>query len=366
MSVRRLLMVLLLSFQLHGSTGSPPAAEGASWPCRSRQVTDDFGRPLVTIQCHTLADEEARQDVCSTARGGGGSLELAVLLPASDAYEGSLQRVLPAVVMALRQLRQRRLLLDRTFTLHVRDTRCSSIYAPAHAVQSYFTDRVELLLGPYCDFGLAPVARLVKFWNVPLITAGGFSYDFTKPKTNPENEFYMTTRTGFSFAGIATTISEVLNKFNWRKVLLLFDRDAYESVAGHHTCYLAMSSLIGLLKTNNVSYGTFDLGQNRRFTLRDNLRSKIGLDYGIIILCASPHHVREILMVADDLNMVSSGEYVFFNIKLSTSETKPQRPWLVPEDPPHVNEKARRAYQALITVTARAPDDTRYEQFSDE
>ena len=58
----------------------------------------------------------------------------------------------------------------------------------------------------------APVARLVKFWNVPLITAGGFSYDFTKPKTNPENEFYMTTRTGFSFAGIATTISEILNK----------------------------------------------------------------------------------------------------------------------------------------------------------
>ena len=38
----------------------------------------------------------------------------------------------------------------------------------------------------------------------------------------------------------------------------------------------------------------------------------------VIILCASPHHVREILMVADDLNMVSSGEYVFFNIKLST------------------------------------------------
>ena len=71
-----------------------------------------------------------------------------------------------------------------------------------------------------------------------------------------------------------------LGRFSWRKALLLFDRDAYESVAGHHTCYLAMSSLIGLLKTNNVSYGTFDLGQNRRFTLRDNLRAKIGLDYG--------------------------------------------------------------------------------------
>ena len=62
--------------------------------------------------------------------------------------------------------------------------------------------------------------------------------------------------------------------------MLLFDRDAYESVAGHHTCYLAMSSLIGLLKSNNVSYGTFDLGQNQRFTLKANLKSKIGFDYG--------------------------------------------------------------------------------------
>ena len=50
----------------------------------------------------------------------------------------------------------------------------------------------------------------------------------------------------------------------------------------------------------------------------------------------------------------------------AASETQPQRPWQVPSDPPETNEKARRAYSALLTVTAREPDDTRYQNFSDE
>ena len=36
----------------------------------------------------------------------------------------------------------------------------------------------------------------------------------------------------------------------------------------------------------------------------------------VIILCANPQTIREIMLAADDLNMVDSGEYVFFNIDL--------------------------------------------------
>lgn len=34
------------------------------------------------------------------------------------------------------------------------------------------------------------------------------------------------------------------------------------------------------------------------------------------MVCADPPVVREILLVAEELNMVDSGEYVFFNIEL--------------------------------------------------
>lgn len=33
-------------------------------------------------------------------------------------------------------------------------------------------------------------------------------------------------------------------------------------------------------------------------------------------MCANPQAIREIMLAADELNMVNSGEYVFFNIEL--------------------------------------------------
>jgi atrial natriuretic peptide receptor A len=35
-----------------------------------------------------------------------------------------------------------------------------------------------------------------------------------------------------------------------------------------------------------------------------------------VVVCANPSTVREILLAAEELNMVDSGEYVFFNIEL--------------------------------------------------
>lgn len=36
----------------------------------------------------------------------------------------------------------------------------------------------------------------------------------------------------------------------------------------------------------------------------------------VMVVCANPLTVREILLAAEELNMIDSGEYVFFNIEL--------------------------------------------------
>lgn len=36
----------------------------------------------------------------------------------------------------------------------------------------------------------------------------------------------------------------------------------------------------------------------------------------VVMMCASPRTIREIMLAADDLNMIDTGEYVFFNIDL--------------------------------------------------
>ncbi|KMQ95630.1 atrial natriuretic peptide receptor a [Lasius niger] len=83
-------------------------------------------------------------------------------------------------------------------------------------------------------------------------------------------------------------------------------------------------------------------------------------------MCANSTTIREILLAAEELGMVDSGEYVFFSIELSSSDNDSKEPWRIDDDTDERNEKARKAYQALLTVTARTPDNLEYLNFSRE
>jgi atrial natriuretic peptide receptor A len=83
-------------------------------------------------------------------------------------------------------------------------------------------------------------------------------------------------------------------------------------------------------------------------------------------MCANPQRIREIMIAADELNMIDSGEYVFFNIEIFGRLKKDPRPWYDDSESDEKNDKAKRAYQALLTITTRKPDDEEYQKFSDE
>ncbi|KAI8437473.1 hypothetical protein MSG28_011795 [Choristoneura fumiferana] len=74
------------------------------------------------------------------------------------------------------------------------------------------------------------------------------------------------------------------------------------------------------------------------------------------------------MLAADELNMVSSGEYVFFNIELfsNLASASSKEPWKVEGDTDERNERARRAYSAVLTVTSPAPEKKEYLDFSDQ
>ena len=48
------------------------------------------------------------------------------------------------------------------------------------------------------------------------------------------------------------------------------------------------------------------------------------------------------------------------------SKNQIEKPWYRRNDTDERNDKARRAYQALMTVTLRKPDSTEYHKFSEE
>jgi len=59
----------------------------------------------------------------------------------------------------------------------------------------------------------APVGRIVKFWGIPLLTAGGMTQDFSKNKTTCNSEFHMLVSVGYySFLVMSQFIVSVLNE----------------------------------------------------------------------------------------------------------------------------------------------------------
>ncbi|KOX79706.1 Atrial natriuretic peptide receptor 1 [Melipona quadrifasciata] len=458
------------------------------------------------------------------------------------------------------------------------DDHCDATYAQIGAIDS-FSNCVHLFLGPACDYCVAAVGRVVKFFGAPLITTGGFTFDFTEKKTECKDEYFMTTRIGnMAFRDLANFFVALMNRYEWRRVHLVYATNGQSQVAGRHTCQLMMKSMVEFIKKQNFTFGTFDVETTASKDYAEALQNHVGNWYGDVffgpiceyviapvaryagiwgipvltvgaqadafrykgdyptltrmmgshrlvgealkhilkrfgwkiagllyhnhamrssrgnsechftlsavftslnqtpvyrsfnqesttvedyrqlltflaksarMMCANSTTIREILLAAEQLGMVDSGEYVFFSIELSSSliclhkmclvvevmfctkrrtgakdfrgmftETKfvdtvrwlswilcgtsamaksalftkggptlwPSRcricihkngqveltdnnsrePWRVETDTEERNEKARKAYQALLTVTARTPDNVEYLNFSRE
>jgi hypothetical protein len=59
----------------------------------------------------------------------------------------------------------------------------------------------------------AAVGRIIKFWGMPLITAGGMTWDFTRDKSTCDSEFHMLVRVGLiSFRDISLFIIKLMEK----------------------------------------------------------------------------------------------------------------------------------------------------------
>nr|XP_012220356.1 PREDICTED: atrial natriuretic peptide receptor 1 isoform X3 [Linepithema humile]XP_012220362.1 PREDICTED: atrial natriuretic peptide receptor 1 isoform X3 [Linepithema humile] len=247
------------------------------------------------------------------------------------------------------------------------DDHCDAMYAQIGAIDSY-SHCVHLFLGPACDYCVAVVGRVVKYLGAPLITTGGFTFDFTEKKIECKDEYFMTTRIGsLAFRDIAKFFVAVMNRYEWRKVHLVYATNGRSQVAGRHTCQLMMKSMVEFIKKeHDITYGTFDVEATTPSDYADALRDHVGHFYSVVVMCANSTTIRELLLAAEELGMIDSGEYVFFSIELSSSDYNSKEPWRIEEDTDERNEKARKAYQALLTVTARTPDNLEYLNFSRE
>ncbi|XP_046686869.1 atrial natriuretic peptide receptor 1 isoform X2 [Homalodisca vitripennis] len=278
----------------------------------------------------------------------------------------ALQKVMPVLRLAQEEVRRRQLLpKDLKFQFLPWDDRCDAVYAQIATFEAVKKD-VHVFFGPACEYSVAPVARMIKFWGIPLLTTGALTFDFSRDKRTPDTEYHLLLRAGLlSYRDLAFFLIALLDRYGWRKVMLVYDKDGCRQISGKHTCKLMMETLVEFFKRQGFNYGSYDLEKNAADGLANNLRREMGYQYNIVVVCADPLTVREIMLAADELNMVDSGEYVFFNIELFNSMNR-HNPWYVKGDTDERNARARKAYTALLTVTARTPNNEAYRNFSYE
>lgn len=128
------------------------------------------------------------------------------------------------------------------------DTEESAIIAPVEAFKIIREGRQNVFLGPVGDYALSPVGRYAPFWNIPIVTPGGFSHDF---KVFRKSEYPTLIRTGPSFDSVTAFIDhEILQQYGWRKISLLYDKDDRGLFKGFD--YLMGSAFVVQLRENSI------------------------------------------------------------------------------------------------------------------
>ena len=101
------------------------------------------------------------------------------------------------------------------------------------------TNSVDVVFGPVCDYSLAPVGRYAPFWNLPVLSPGGFAHDFGKKA----EEYSTLTRLGQNFEDLAEFFVDLLVLFAWNTLHLIYDATGRDDIS-EGFCYLAASAII--------------------------------------------------------------------------------------------------------------------------
>ena len=206
-----------------------------------------------------------------------------ILLPHSNTYLASYQKVGPAITLGIREIERRGLLPGLTIEVTHLDTKCDQAHGTWEAMKAYFKSPtpVHLILGPACDYVVAPIARMLKFMKVPMITAGALADDFGRQnRRRNTSEYYMLVKTGWSFIGMAKTLDIMFERYNWRKMMFIYESDARPRVTNYRYCSLALTAVYDRIvqKRKCSLYQHKILHNFTTDTAREIVKTKIGVN----------------------------------------------------------------------------------------
>ncbi|KAL8573085.1 hypothetical protein ACOMHN_010513 [Nucella lapillus] len=211
----------------------------------------------------------------------GINLNVAVLLPFNDSYLFSYHRVAPALELTIKKLNEdTRLLRRHQLMVRYSNSQCHIAVAMDKAFKFYMKREVDIFFGPVCDYAVAPVARQIRFWNIPMISPGAVAIDYINFR---KDHFPLLTRLGSVHLGdLCYYISSQSRHFGWQKMKLLYTRDGQDDML-NSLCHLVVEALhyrlADIRPDLSQDYFKMKEGQSEEDVNRI-LMDEVGLDYG--------------------------------------------------------------------------------------
>ncbi|XP_069624206.1 atrial natriuretic peptide receptor 1 isoform X3 [Ranitomeya imitator] len=293
------------------------------------------------------------------------NLTLAVVLPETNTqYPWALPRVGPAIRLAIERINNDSSLLPDLNVWPVfgnsenKYGKCSDASAPLVAVDFQFTYKPAAFIGPGCMYSAAPVGRFTGHWKVPLITAGASAYGFGEKV----EEYKFTTRMGPIYLKLGQFVVHLHQHYNWsRRAMVLYSVDKQDD----RPCYFTIEGpYVELGKLKNMTIADMNINETEPVNFTPIIQDIIQKSR-IVYICCSPDTFRQLMIQVYDQGLCS-GDYVFFYVDIfgaslqGTKYPDVKRPWYRGDTD---DDKAQKAFQAVMIITIKEPDNSEYQDF---
>jgi hypothetical protein len=162
------------------------------------------------------------------------------------------------------------------------DDQKRAAWAALEALQWTNGSGLDVTFGPACDYVLASISRILSFYRVPMFTNAGFSEYFESKDEG------LLTRVGPLQNHITMMVSQLANRFNWKRPQLMYEKSFWESElheAGF--CKLLMNGMYvwsiekkwDLQVSPRILPSYWDYKNPRKF-FREFLIDNVGVNYG--------------------------------------------------------------------------------------
>lgn len=201
-------------------------------------------------------------------------VNLAVIAPRNESRMFSIRHIKPVIQYAIEEFKHQSLLVGVNVSVRYGDSKCDSKEAPLKAFDFYMADKVNVFLGPICDYSLAPVSRYAPYWNLPVLSPGGFAHDFGADKLD---EFPTLTRTGVTFNSLARSTISLFKHFNLTHAKVIYDQSGHSGITPKF-CFLAASAIVYYSKVEKLEY-SFHIYLPDVHDIDDMLKHEVGSLY---------------------------------------------------------------------------------------